>query len=42
MLKVYRYKTFTNKIKIKKDFSKFNDLINSKYFFVDSFKNVKK
>lgn len=42
MLKIYRYKTFTNKIKIKKDFSKFNDSINSKYFFVDSFKNVKK
>ena len=42
MLKIYKYKTFSNKIKIKKDFSKFNDLINSKYFFVDSFKNVKK
>lgn len=37
VMKIFNYKTSNNLIKIKKDFSKFNDEINSRYFFKDSY-----
>lgn len=38
VMKMYNYKSSKNLIKLKKDFSKFNDEINSRYFFRDAWK----
>ena len=38
VMKMFNYRSSKNLIKIKKDFSKFNDKINSHYFFRDSYK----